>query len=76
MLWQLAELGYNTKLISDWRVGGRATRAERLCHDNRLAITGLYPTAHERHGREHLSLIAFQLIIGYLNSRPINIMVK
>ena len=39
MVWQLAESEYKAKRISDWRVGGR--------RDNRPAISGLHPTAHE-----------------------------
>ena len=32
--------------------------------DNRPAISGLHPTAHERHGREKRSAIALKLILG------------
>ena len=67
MVWQLAEPEYKAKRISDWRVGGR---------DNRPAISGLHPTAHERHDHEQLSAIALKLFFGYLNSRPSNIVVK
>ena len=73
MVWQLAEPEYKAKRISDWRVGGRASR---LCRDNRPPISGLHPTAHERHGREQRSAIALKLIFGYLNCRPSNIVVK
>ena len=45
MVWQLAELEYKAKRISDWRVGGRASRASRLRRDNRPAISGLHPTS-------------------------------
>ena len=69
MLGQLAEMEYKAKRISDWRVGW-------LCRDNRPAISGLHPTARERHGREQRSAIALQLIFGYLNCRPNNIVVK
>ena len=62
MLGQLAELEYEAKIISDWRVGGRAS--------------GLHPTVRERHGREQRSAIALKLIFGYLNCRPTNIVVK
>ena len=58
MLGQLAELEYKAKRISDWRVGGRASRASRLGRDNRPAISGLHPTVHERHGREQPSYFA------------------
>ena len=66
MLGQLAELEYEAKRISDWRVGGR----------NRPAISGLHPTMRERHGREQRSAIALKLLFGYLNCRPTNIVVK
>ena len=73
MLGQLAEFEYKAKRISDWRVGGRASR---LCRDNRPAISGLHPTARERHGREQWSTIELKLLFGYLNCRPGNIVVK
>ena len=76
MLGQLAEMEYKAKRISDWRVGGRASRASWLSRDNRPAISGLHPTARERHGREQRSAIALKLIFGYLNCRPTNIVVK
>ena len=76
MLGQLAELEYKAKTISDWRVGGRASRASRLCRDIRPAISGLHPTARERHGHEQRSTIALKLLFGYLNFRPTNIVVK
>ena len=76
MLGQLAELEYKAKRISDWRVGGRASRASRLRRDNRPEISGLHPTARERHGREERSAIALEVIFGYLNCRPTNIVVK
>ena len=76
MLGQLTELEYKAKRISDWRVGGRASRASRLRRGNRTAISGLHPTARERHGREERSAIVFKLIFGYLNCRPGNIGVK
>ena len=76
MLGQLAEMEYKAKRISDWRVGGRASRASRLRRDNRPAISGLHPTARERHGREQRSAIALKLIFGYLNCRPNNVVVK
>ena len=76
MLGQLAELEYKVKRISNWRVGGRASRATRLRRDNRPAISGLHPTVRERHGREKRSAIALKLIFGYLNCRPTNIVVK
>ena len=76
MLGQSAELEYKAKRISDWRVGGRASRASRLHRDNRPAISGFHPTARERHGREQRSAIALKLIFGYLNCRPTNIVVK
>ena len=63
MLGQLAEMEYKAKRISDWR-------------DNQPAISGLHPTARERHGREQRSAIALKLIFGYLNCRPTNIVVK
>ena len=55
MVWQLAKPEYKAKRISDWRVGG--------C-DNRPAISGLHPTAHERHGHEQRSAIALKLLFG------------
>ena len=73
MLEQLAEMEYKAKRISDWRVGGRASR---LCRDNRPAISGLHPIALERHGHEQRSAIALKLIFGYLNCRPSNIVAK
>ena len=73
MLGQLAEMEYKAKRISYWRVGGRASRLRRY---NRPAISGLHPTARERHGREQRSAIALKLIFGYLNCRPTNIVVK
>ena len=76
MLGHLAEWEYKAKRISDLRVGGRASRASRLRRNNRPAISGLHPTAHERHGREQRSAIALKLIFGYLNCRPTNIVVK
>ena len=72
----LAELEYKAKRISDWRVGGRASRASQLRRDNRPAISGLHPTGRERHGREQRSAIALKLIFGYLNCTPTNIVVK
>ena len=76
MLGQLAELEYEAKKISDWRVGGRASRASRLRRDNRPAISGFHPTMRERYGREQRSAIALKLLFGYLNCRPTNIVVK
>ena len=73
MLGQLAEMEYKAKRISDWRVGGRASRASRLRRDNRPAISGLQLTARERHGREQRSAIELKLIFGHLNCRPTNI---
>ena len=73
MLCQLAELKYKANRISDWRVGGRASRLRR---DNRPAISGLHPTVRERHGREQRSAIALKPFFGYLNCRPTNIVVK
>ena len=35
--------------------------------NNRPAISGLHPTAHERHGHEQRSAIALNLLFGYLN---------
>ena len=69
MVWQLAEPEYKAKRISDRRVGG-------LARDNRPVISGLHPTAHERHGHEQWSAIVLKLIFGYLNCRPSNIVVK
>ena len=66
MLGQLAELEYKAKRISDWRVARRGF----------AAISGLHPTARERHGREQRSAIELKLIFGYLNCRPGNIVVK
>ena len=72
----LAEWEYKAKRISDWRVGGRASRASRLRRDNRPAISGLHPTVRERHGREQRSAIALKPFFGYLNCRPTNNVVK
>ena len=47
-----------------------------LRRDNRPAISGLHPTARERHGREQRSTIELKLIFGYLNCRPGNIVVS
>ena len=62
----------------NFRLAGRwaASRASRLRRDNRPVISGLHPTARERHGREQRSAIAPKLIFGYLNCRPTNIVVK
>ena len=60
----------------EFPTGGVAGRASRLCRNNRSAISGLYPTAHERHGREQRSAAALKLLFGYLNCRPSNIVVK
>ena len=49
---------------------------KRLRRDNRPAISGLHPTARERHGREQQSAIALKLIFGYLKCRPTKIVVK
>ena len=76
MLGQLAELEYKAKRISDWRVGGRASRASRLRRVNRPEISGLHPTVRERHGREQRSSIVLKPFFGYLNCRPTNIVVK
>ena len=76
MVWQLAEPEYKVKRISEWQVAGRASPASRLRRDNRPAISGLHPTARERHGREQQSAIALKLIFGYLNCWPGNIVVK
>ena len=73
MVWQPAEPEYKAKRISDWRVGGRSSWLRR---DNRPAISGLHPTAHERHGHGQQSAIALKLIFGYLKCRPSNIVVK
>ena len=62
--------------ISDWPVGGSASRASRLRSDNQPGISELPLTAHERHGREQRSAIALKLIFGYLNCRPSNIVIK
>ena len=40
------------------------------------AISGLHPTARERHDREQRSAIALKLTFGYLNCRATNIVVK
>ena len=42
----------------------------------RPAISGLHPTARERHGREQRSAIELKLIFGYLNCRSSNVVVK
>ena len=76
MLDQLAELENNAKKISDWRVDGRASRASQLRDDKRSSVSGLHPTARERHGCEQRSAIAPKLIFGDLNCRPNNIVVK
>ena len=63
----------NFRLAGRWV---RFRRVVRLRRDNRPGISGLHPTAHERHGLEQRSAIALKLIFGYLNFRPINIVVK
>ena len=70
MLGQLDEM--NTKR-KEFPTGGSVGVFRR---DNRPAISGLHPTARERHGREQRSAIALKLIFGYLNCRPNNIVVK
>ena len=55
----------NFRLVGRW-----------VSRDNRSAISGLHPTAHERHGREQRSAIALKLIFGYLTCRPRNIVLK
>ena len=72
----ISRIVIQSKKNSKWRVGGRASHASRLRRDNRPAISGLHPTAHERHGYEKRSAIALKLISGYLNYRPSNIVVK
>ena len=69
MIWQLAETENKAKGISDPRFLKRIS-------DNRPAISGLHPTAHEGHGHEQWFAIAFKLLFGYLNGRPSNIVVK
>ena len=58
------------------RIGIQSEKNFRLA--GRWAISGLNPTAHERHGHEQRSAIAIalKLIFGYLNFRPTNIVVK
>ena len=73
MVWQLAEPEYKAKRISDWRVGGRASRASRLRRDSRPAISGLHPTAH---GHEQRTAIALKLLFSFLKCRPSSIVVK
>ena len=70
MVWQLAEPEFKAKTISEWRVGGRASR------DNPPAISGLHPTAHKMHGHGQRSAIALKLLFGYLNCTPSNIVVS
>ena len=50
--------------------------AGRWARDKRPAVSGLHPTARERHGREQRSANAPKLIFGYVNCRPTNIVVK
>ena len=76
MVWQPAEPQYKAKRISDWRVGGRASRTSWLRRDNRPAISGLHPTAHETHGHAQRSATPLKLIFGYPKCRPNNIVVK
>ena len=57
-------------------MGRRVGISDWLRRDNRPAISGLHPTARERHGHEQRSAIALKLIFGYLNCRPGNIVVK
>ena len=65
----ISRIGLQSKKKSDWRVGGRAL--------NQPGISGLHPTAHEKHGREQRSaIIAPKLIFSYLNCRQTNIVVK
>ena len=76
MLCLLAELEYKTKIISDWRVGGRASRASRFRRGNRPAISGLHLTTLERHDREQRSAKALKLIFDYINYKLSNIVTK
>ena len=69
MVWQLAEPEFKAKRISDWRAVG-------ALRDNRPAISGLHPTAHDRRGQEQRSAIALQLLFGYLNCTQSNILVE
>ena len=55
----------------NFRLAGRWAR-----FDNRTAISGLHPTAHERHGHEQRPAIALKLSFDYINCRPSNIVVK
>ena len=63
------------KTISNWQVGGCNWRSLWRRRDNRPAISGFHPTEHEKHSREQRSAIAVELIFGYLNYRPSNIVV-
>ena len=76
MQYYKAEMELKAERISDWRVGGRASRASRLCRDNRPAVAGLHPAAHRRHGREQRSAKVVKLIFGYQSYRPSNIVIK
>ena len=62
------------------QIGNQSKGSFRLAgwlrRDNRPAISGLHPTAHERHGHEQCSAIGLKLIFGYLNWRPTNFVVK
>ena len=71
MVWQLAEPEYKAK--KEFPTGESVGALRR---HNRAPISGLHPTAHERHGHEQRSAIAFKLLFGYLNCRPRNIVVK
>ena len=39
-------------------------------------IAELHPTAHESHGRKQRSSISVKLILGYINCRPSNTVLK
>ena len=76
MLCQLAELESKVNKISDWWVGWGASRASWFRRNNRPAISGLHPTAHEKHGCEQRYSIVLKPIFGYIKRRPRNIVVK
>ena len=62
----------------NFRLTGRWARFAGVAAspDNQLAISGLHRTVSERHGREQRSAIALNVVFGYLNCRPSNIVVE
>ena len=72
MPWYITYPDWNTKR-KDFPIGTAGQRSRLV---NRTSISGLHPTASEGHDPEQRSAIALKLIIGYLNGRPTNTVVK